>query len=278
MTLRLKVEKIEEIMRDFYILTGIRMVIFDNEYREIIAYPKSHCAFCNIMHNDPKNQVKCLQSNKSSFETCKKNNQLLIYQCHAGLIEATAPLLDGGVVIGYIMIGQIIDDKEKNNSLQSYFDTCDQDNISFEQFVAATNSITYCSKEQILAAAKILEACTFYVLFKDLISIEKDRFIYQLNHYIDQHIQDDISVQHLCEGFNISRTKLYEIGSHYLNIGIGEHIRNKRIDKAKSLLINTSYTITDIANLVGFQDYNYFCRVFKKLVNRSAKQYRNEGK
>ncbi len=274
MTLRLKVEKLQELMRDFHILTGIRIVIFDNDYQEIIAYPEPHSDFCNIMHSNPKTRMECLKSNEYSFETCKKSNQILIYQCHAGLVEATAPLLDAGVIIGYIMIGQIIDDKEQINALKGFFQICNQYNISSDEYFTAIDNITYCSKEQILAAAKILEACTFYVLFKDLISIEKDRFIYQLNHYIDQHIHDDISVQQLCEEFNIGRTKLYEISSHYLGIGIGEHIRNKRIEKAKYLLKNTSSRITDIANLVGFQDYNYFCRVFKKIVTMSAKQYR----
>ena len=37
-----------------------------------------------------------------------------------------------------------------------------------------------------------------------------------------------------------------------------------RIDRAKELLRDTDKSITEIAADVGFDDYNYFCRVFKK--------------
>jgi len=275
MTLRLQVDELRELMHDFYVLTGIKMTFFDNEYQEIISFPEEHCGFCRIMHSIPETRAKCIKSNEYSFETCKKSNQLLIYQCHAGLFEATAPLLDEGIVIGYIMMGQVIDEKDNISCLEKYYDICKQYGIFSQEYNLALNSVTSASKEQVLAAAKILEACTLYVLFKQLINIEKDRFIFQLNQYIDQHINDDISVQYLCEEFNISRTKLYELSSHYLGMGIGEHIRNKRVERAKYLLQNTSYPISDIANMVGFQDYNYFCKVFKKVVEMSAKKYRS---
>lgn len=60
----------------------------------------------------------------------------------------------------------------------------------------------------------------------------------------------------------------------YLGIGIAKYIKNKKLNKAKDLLKNTEDSIYDISMKVGFSDYNYFCRTFKKEVTISAKKYR----
>ncbi len=95
-------------MTSFYTLTNIKIVIFDECYHEIIAYPKENSKLCTLMQSGDKTKHKCIKSNIEAFETCKKTKQLLIYNCHAGLVEATAPLLDNGLIIGYIMFGQIL--------------------------------------------------------------------------------------------------------------------------------------------------------------------------
>ena len=45
-----------------------------------------------------------------------------------------------------------------------------------------------------------------------------------------------MDVNHLCKKFQIGKTLLYEIAKQNYGIGIAEHIRNLRIEKAKELL------------------------------------------
>lgn len=72
----------------------------------------------------------------------------------------------------------------------------------------------------------------------------------------------------------VSRSSLYHSCEQYLGIGIAEYIRTLRLETARKLLKETDLTITQIADKVGFNDYNYFCRVFKKEPGYSAKKYR----
>ena len=46
MFLAAKTDELRSIMELFYNLSGIRIVIFDSNFREIIAYPSEKCAFC----------------------------------------------------------------------------------------------------------------------------------------------------------------------------------------------------------------------------------------
>ncbi len=273
-TLDFNNQLLKELMEDFYILTGIKIVIFDSEYQEILAYPDSHCNFCALMHSMEGTREKCIKSNESSFQRCKKTARLEIYHCHAGLVEATAPLIDNGTIIGYIMFGQISDledEKEAEAHLQSVL-------AKYGLLIPETNDmlcqITRKSSQQISAAAKILEACTFYVLLKDIISLRKQNFMKNLNSFLMAHLSEDLSIERLMREFGVSRNKLYESTSNYLGTGIAEHIKALRIKEAKRLLKETDLKIMQISDMVGFADYNYFCRVFKAETGLPAKQYR----
>ena len=83
-----------------------------------------------------------------------------------------------------------------------------------------------------------------------------------------------LDTERLCEQLGIGRTKLYEIFKTELGMGISQYILRRRMHRAKKLLRTTDLPIKQIADMVGFADYNYFGRVFKKTYGRSAKSYR----
>lgn len=277
-TLNLNIQPLKGLMRDFYILTGIKIVIFDSNYHEILAYPETHCAFCSLMQSNEASCCKCLESNEQSFQHCRQSSELFIYHCHAGLVEATAPLIDNDIVIGYVMFGQISDsqnEKEMTGHLRSVIEKyCLADQVSTDQIY----QVSVKSQEQILAAAQILEACTFYVLLKEMISLQRQNFMKNLNTFLLEHLSEDLSVDRLMREFHVSRNKLYDSCNRYLKTGIAEHIKSLRIQEAKRLLKETDLKIIQVADQVGFTDYNYFCRVFKKEVGIPAKQYREANK
>ncbi|MBS6398072.1 MAG: PocR ligand-binding domain-containing protein [Clostridiales bacterium] len=274
MIAHLNTEELEALLKDFYLLTGIKIVVFDTDYREVIAYPDSHCAFCRKMQDTPHCRKKCMDSNQRSFDHCRKTSELIVYHCHAGLIEAAAPLIENGMVIGYIMFGQITDtenDRELSALIQNAFA---KNGILPKEPVQEFLQIERKSQEQIHAAAKILEACTFYVLLKHLMSARRQNFSKNLEHYLNSHLSEELSVEQIAADFQISRSKLYASCEKYLGCGIAQYIRRLRMEKAKELLKGTDLTVSEISARVGFSDYNYFCRIFKKETGISAKKYR----
>lgn len=55
------------------------------------------------------------------------------------------------------------------------------------------------------------------------------------------------------------------------------YINGLRIRRARSLLEETDLTVTQIAGLVGFDDSNYFTKLFKNIVGVAPRLYRNQG-
>ena len=263
MSLKFDTHELADLMKNFYTLTGIRIVLFDENYREIFAYPKECSPFCLHMRQYPRFYELCCQSDKISFETCKKSGVLTTYKCHAGLIEATSPIMNNGSIIGYVMFGQVSDSKEKDDFKNSLL-TLSKNYTHSNEINELIKKIKFKSKKQLVAASKILEACTSYILLKEIIKPSRIELFSAIDDYIASHLAEDITIPSLCRKFSISRTRLYA------------YIKAKRLTKAKELLQSTDMSVADISLAVGFSDYNYFLKAFKEHFGVSTKIIRKK--
>ncbi len=275
MALQFDNSQLEVLMKSFYMLSGIRFVLFDTDFHEIIAYPKHNCDFCKLMKSCPKTRRKCNYADRRSFQACEKQNSLIIYKCHAGLVEAVMPLHENEKIIGYLMFGQITDNPDKSSLYNKIDFWQEKYNLNTNSLEQSIENIPYKTQEQIYAAAKIMEACTSYIIYKELITPENNKILEAAKAYIEMHLNQDISIEELCKELNVGRTKIYEIFRTEIKMGISKYILRRRMHKAKKLLKTTDFSISEIAHSVGFSDYNYFSRVYKKIYGKSPKYYRS---
>ncbi len=276
MSLLYRDAELVELMQDFYSISGIRIVLFDASGEELLAYPRGEQSFCHCMRKDPMFLSKCQESDREAFEKCRRTNKLHISKCHAGLIEASVPMISDGKIIGYMMLGRITDKKDKIELIGSIKTHCKDHRID-EETEEKIKKIKYRNEKQIRAAAKILDACCEYVRLRQLVHPSGKRLIDSVERFVNEHISEEISVDRICSEFNISRTKLYETVGPYTNGGIAAFIKNKRLEYAKELLKTTDMSISEISDACGFSDYNYFLRLFKHKYGISTKQIRKEN-
>ena len=98
----------------------------------------------------------------------------------------------------------------------------------------------------------------------------------KIKNYIDSHHSQNITLDFLSNltymnKFHLVHTFTKQIGLSPINYAI-----NKRIQEAKNLLATTSYSIRDIASIVGFCNSSYFSQMFKKVTGVTPKNYRND--
>lgn len=94
--------------------------------------------------------------------------------------------------------------------------------------------------------------------------IEQIRFYYQ----------DPLSLESLANQCAVSASYLSTQFHKETGATVIEYIHNTRMQHAILLLNSTQHSITEIANLSGFSDSNYFTRIFKKRMGMSPKAYR----
>lgn len=273
MPLLLDKKNLSELMKHFYTLTGIRIVLFDENFVELLSYPESRSEFCSCIRSNENYDSLCRKSDLEGLKKCRSTGEIYIYKCHAGLIEVVAPIRNDGAFIGYVMFGQITDIRDKKAFAENMAEPC----IRYRIDADAAKKIKYKSNDQIIAASKIMEALISYINLKEMVRPQRRRLFGEIEKYINENLCEKITVDDLCRRFGISRTRLYELFGGYIGIPIALYIKEKRLERAKEL-IKAGETSAAAADKCGFDDYNYFLRVFKKRYGVSPKKMKKEMK
>jgi AraC-like DNA-binding protein len=65
-----------------------------------------------------------------------------------------------------------------------------------------------------------------------------------------------------------------EFSKYFDDLNFGDYVRKLRIEKAITLIQNSTYTLTEIAYLTGFSDQSHFTRIFKQSTGKNPSSYR----
>lgn len=96
--------------------------------------------------------------------------------------------------------------------------------------------------------------------------------------YIDNNINQKITLDELAEEVHLSKYYLSHLFQQIMDISPNRYIIERRIRYAKTLLISSSLTIAEIAREAGFDNAMYFSNIFKRRVGMTPKNYRSAFK
>lgn len=93
--------------------------------------------------------------------------------------------------------------------------------------------------------------------------------------YIDKHFTEDLNRKALAEIVYLSEDHLARVFKKETGQTLVSYITEKRLGLAKSLLLHSDEPIYQIASAVGYDNYSYFTKIFKKEVGVTPVEYRN---
>lgn len=96
----------------------------------------------------------------------------------------------------------------------------------------------------------------------------------QIRDYIDIHYDDEITLTSLSSALNLSAYYICHVFKNITGYSPMQYMLRRRIGEAQTLLINSKYSITKVASLVGYGNPNYFNIIFTKKIGVSPSQYR----
>ena len=95
---------------------------------------------------------------------------------------------------------------------------------------------------------------------------------------IDSDLTADLSLRTLAESQGVSAGYLSTIFKKETGKTVSNYIRDKRIKHAAHLLATTKLQIQTVALHCGIIDVQYFSKIFKKLMGKTPKEYRESVK
>ncbi|MFC7677624.1 helix-turn-helix transcriptional regulator [Paenibacillus sp. GCM10028914] len=91
--------------------------------------------------------------------------------------------------------------------------------------------------------------------------------------YIQLYLDHPLTLEEIAEAIQVNSTLLSRKFKEETKMNVIEYIHCMRVENAKLYLGRGKYSITEVAFMVGFNDGNYFARIFKKITSQTPSQY-----
>ena len=98
--------------------------------------------------------------------------------------------------------------------------------------------------------------------------------VYKVIEYIKENYYRHIPLEEIAQITYMSKTYLSTLFKKETGYSISEYINGIRVDRARSLLVNSDIAIVEIARMCGFEDQSYFTKVFRKTTGITPKKCR----
>lgn len=96
--------------------------------------------------------------------------------------------------------------------------------------------------------------------------------------YINQHVTEELTLSVLVEQCRISQSYLSRLFRNLFSLSVTDYIHIRKLLRAKQELLDSKKPISEIALEIGYNEYTYFSKIFKKYEGLSVQEYRKAPK
>ncbi len=257
----------------------------DSVIRPFLAHTNP---FCMYIKQDKEKYFDCLSMIRLMHNKCERLQSSCFGMCHAGLGEYVVPITDGDTIFGLINVGFFPVSMERSlfriKKVCKSSDILDEDTaISlFNQCIslptitpeALLPMIEVIAEYLALTYANIQATHSVPNLGRKRYNSSEDTIISHAVEFIRQNYNTKIGVSEIAAFCHCSDSYISHIFKKRTGVNINTYINKVRVEFSKNYLITTSDSMADITINVGFNDPNYFSRVFTELIGVPPTEFR----
>lgn len=109
---------------------------------------------------------------------------------------------------------------------------------------------------------------------KNDVSLKNRNDIERALYYIQQNYSESLTIKSISDYLHIDRSYLHRLFKKHVGKSPQRYLIDLRIEKAKLLLEQTTYKISVVARSVGYTDPLLFSKTFKRYMNMSPSEFR----
>ena len=270
-------DALEQLVRDLYAATGQRVGVFTADMELITEHPRQHGVFCHMLRKIPDGRRRCRECDRQGMRDARAEGGTVIYRCHAGLLEVCTPIRYEGELLGFLMFGQVLYDRDLGSQWKVVEQSCRSLVPDAAALYRGFTQVRRIDPETLQACARVMAACVGYVRLGELLQTDRDGKWNRIRQVLDSHAGEPTALSVLAEELAISVATLCKTTRKMTGQSVGEYMIAQRMARACKLLAETDRPIAAIAEAVGMEDYNYFSRLFKRQVGCTPSVYRQRG-
>lgn len=241
----------------------MKIVIFDTDFHYIAGSSSHVDDFCTALHKSKKCLDICLQSDLNALHQVKQTRKPFIYTCPFGLFEAIVPVLAKNEILAYLFIGPAIKKGIIDHSTPLKVAVGITNEFQTDNCKKLISALPHYTDPELDAYCQTLKIFARYLEEHYLLPANRQTIGQMVKTYIRNNLQKKITLAEISMNLHCSTVTLTENFRKEFGYTIMQYVTKKRMDLAESLLINSSTSITEIAESCGFSDVEYFSKCFK---------------
>lgn len=263
--------KLNAVLSDFFLATKINVDFLDSDMKVIYKKGrKTPNPYCRAIRSTRDGRSGCAGSDRKLLQACRESRQVEISECHAGLIDAAAPIILGRDIVGYLIIGPM-----RQTKSFSEIEACIAGYpVHGEKMEKYYGTLPMYDRITISSIANIAAMLAKYVIQESMLRPTDSLWFETVRGYIDDHITTISGYKDIADHLHISRSTLFRDFRKYCGVAPQSFIIERKIEYAKKLLIEEDCSIESVSRRLGFCTLPYFGRTFKKYVGATPSAYR----
>jgi AraC-like DNA-binding protein/ligand-binding sensor protein len=237
--------------------------------------------FCGLMSQENHSCAACLRLQE---RVCNGVNGVpCTLRCAFGLNESAVGVKIGKEIIAYLQTGQVFFAPPKPQQTDRALNQIKAWGLNVDRQEAARhyNETPVVQPGEYQATIRLLQffADQLGVLANQILLQEKDAEPAQITRarqYIEANSQEDLSLAAVAKQAGMSDYYFCKMFRKVTGVNFNRFVSRVRVEKAKNLLLNLNYRISEIAFEVGFQSLTHFNRIFKDIAGQSPTEYRRQ--
>jgi AraC-like DNA-binding protein len=245
------------------------------------SFGPSDNAFCTLVAGTPAGCAACLEAEACAQRSAAHKLALQQLPCYAGLTVVAMPVIIGGRHVATLMSGQVfrrepterdflmvirmlgggLRDDWVRRAHKAYFET---PVLTAERFQAVIQLLKVFAEYLSEFAGR--QALGW--------SETEPAAVFNAKRFVQSHVEDPITLSLVVEHVHVSRHYFCKLFKKATGMTLTEYVARARVEKAKTLLVESSLRISEVVFAAGFGSVPRFNSVFKRQVGMPPTEYR----
>lgn len=253
---------LEELIEDFYQISGIRLDIVDSRFRTVLVESGGSLQeFCTLVHTSENCLKTCLASDKKAFLAAEKSGKTHVYTCPFGITEVMVPIRDGMKIEGYFFVSFGTRENERANAARK---ACAAVGCPEEKCLAALRTMPQYNEKTLKANLDFVELLAQHIGGHHLLETAKPTTGELIKRCID-NADRKITLAELGKTLHRSTVTLTQCFRKEFGMSIMDYVAERRLENACRMLAKTTDTVEEVAFRCGYGSAEYFSRCFTKV-------------
>ena len=271
---------LREYQRAFGDATGLPLTLRAVEGWQLAHSGNPHQnGFCALMCGSSRSCAACLQMQQRVCDGVK--GAPCTMSCSFGLSETAVGVKISQNIIAYLQTGQIFFKPPTSTQTTRALKQIREWGLNLDMQEAARryNETPVVRRGEYHATVRLLQFFADQLgALANQVALQQQTAepvqITRARQFIEENYQEDLSLAAVARQAGMSTFYFCKTFKKVTGLNFTHYVSSLRVEKAKNLLLNRNYRVSEIAFEIGFQSLTHFNRVFKRIAGASPTEYR----